>query len=310
MLAADDGPPVEEGHRSGIVALAGRPNVGKSTLMNAMVGERVATVTDVPGTTRHVVRGILTRPDVQLVFVDTPGVLKPRTLLNARLNDLVSDVVAGVDVICLVVDAAGGVGRGDAFLFEELSELGVPIVAVVNKQDRVDDGRLLRELATVDQLGDLADIIPTSAVTGMNVERLVEVLRDHVPEGPRLFPASMTSDQDERSFIAEVIREKFIVRVFEEVPHSIAVVVDEIEEVPPDDGEGDPMLTIYASIHVERDSQKGIVIGKRGAVIREGNTAARKDLEDHYGRKVFLDVKVKVSKEWQTDPKRLDRLGF
>ncbi len=310
LAGGDEGPPMEEGHRSGIVALAGRPNVGKSTLLNAMVGERVAIVTDVPGTTRHVIRGILTRPDRQLVFVDTPGVLKPRTLLNRRLNNLVSDVVSGVDVICLVLDAAGGIGKGDRYLANELLGSAVPVIATVNKQDLVDDNELLATLADADQLGDLAEIVPTSAVSGMNIQHLIDVLGSYVPEGPRLFPAGMTSDQDDETFIAEVIREKFITRVFEEVPHSIAVMVDEVEDVPPEDGEGDAMVAIDASIYVERDSQKGIVIGRGGAVLREANTQARKDLEDHFGRKVYLDVRVKVAKEWQTDAKRLDRLGF
>lgn len=310
LAGGDEGPPVADDHRSGIVALAGRPNVGKSTLLNAMVGERVAIVTEVPGTTRHAIRGILTRPDAQLVFVDTPGVLKPRTLLNRRLNNLVSDVVSGVDVICLVLDAAGGIGRGDRYLANELLGSGVPVIATVNKQDMVDDDQLIAALAAADQLGDMAEIVPTSAADGMNVQHLIDVLKDYVPEGPRLFPAGMTSDQDDERLVAEVIREKFITRVFDEVPHSIAVVVDEMEDVPPDDGRGEPLLAVDASIYVERDSQKGIVIGKGGAVLREANTQARKDLEEHFGRKVYLDVRVKVAKEWQTDAKRLDRLGF
>ncbi|MGH3443578.1 MAG: GTPase Era [Nitriliruptorales bacterium] len=297
-------------HRSGFVCLAGRPNVGKSTLLNAMVGSKVAIVTEVPGTTRNAIRGVVTRDDLQLVFVDTPGVTKPRTLLNRRLNELVAQTWSTVDVVCLLVDAAAGVGRGDAYIAEELREVGSPVICVVNKEDRASKDDVLVAINELTELGDWAEIVPTSAVTGFNVEHLVEVLAGYVPEGPRYFPRGVVTDQPERQLIAELIRERFITRVFEEVPHSIAVVIDEIE-VEEADEEGLPPLTrIDASIFVERESQKGIVIGRGGRVLKEANTQARHELEGLLGTKVFLDVRVKVAKEWQSDPRRLERFGY
>ncbi len=301
LAAAEEQAP--EDHRSGIVCLAGRPNVGKSTLLNAMVGAKVAIVTPVPGTTRNVIRGVVTREDLQLVFIDTPGVMKPHTLLNRRLNDLVQQTWRTVDAICFVVDAAAGIGRGDAFIAEQLAEAGSPVLCVVNKEDRVKKDELLPVLAHAAELGHWSEIVPTSAVTGFNVEHLVDVLAAYVPEGPRLFPTGMLTDQPERQLIAEILREKYLTRVFEEVPHSIAVVVDELEE-----REG--LLEVYASIFVERESQKGIVIGRGGQVLRAANQAAREELEALFGTKVFLDVRVKVARDWQRDPRRLARFGY
>jgi GTPase len=306
-LLADLGEPTPEGHRSGIVCLAGRPNVGKSTLLNTMVGEKVAIVTAVPGTTRNAIRGVLSRDDLQLVFIDTPGLAKPKTLLNRRLNELVRDTWRAVDLVCLMVDAEAGIGRGDRYLAEQLESSGAPVVCVVNKIDRIGRDALLETLTDAEGLGDLDEIVPVSAATGENVDRLVDVLAAHMPEGPRLFPRGMLSDQPERQLVAEVIREKYLTRVFDEVPHSIAVVVDEIEE---EGEEGGTLVRIYASVYVERDSQKGIVIGKGGQVMRDANTRAREEIEALLGARVFLDVHVKVAKEWQTDPKRLRRFGY
>lgn len=300
LLAPDDLP---EGHRSGFVCLAGRPNVGKSTLLNRMVGSKVAIVTEVPGTTRNVIRGVVTRGSHQLVFVDTPGLTKPRTLLNRRLNEVVRRTWSSVDVVCFVVDAAAGIGRGDAFIAEELASARVPTVCVVNKEDEVRGEPLIPVLSAAAELADFAEIVPTSAVDGTNVEHLVDVLASYLPEGPRLFPAGVLTDQPERQIVAEVIREKFIARVFEELPHSIAVVVDEVEE-------RDGLVAIYASIYVERQSQKAIVIGRGGSLLREANTPAREELEALLGAKVFLDVHVKVAPNWQRDPRRLERFGY
>lgn len=309
ILASDD-EEVAEDHRSGIVCLAGRPNVGKSTLLNAMVGSKVAIVTPVPGTTRNAIRGVVSRPDVQLVFIDTPGMAKPRTLLGRRMNDLVKRTWSGVDVVCFLVDADAGIGRGDAFIAEQLAEVGSPVVLVVNKEDRVSRDGLLPILARADELGDWAEIVPTSAVTGFNVEHLADVLAGYVPEGPPLFPRNMVTDQPERQLIAEILREKFITRVFEEVPHSIAVVVEEVEEEAPRHDSGPGLIRIFASVYVERDSQKAIVIGRGGAVLKKANTQARQELETLLGARVFLDVRVKVAKEWQRDPRRLERFGY
>jgi GTPase len=310
-MLAGLGDPTPEGHRSGLVALCGRPNVGKSTLLNRLVGEKVAIVTDTPGTTRNAIRGVLTREDAQLVFLDTPGLAKPRTLLTKRLNDLVRDTWAGVDLIVLIVDVADGIGTGDAFLARELATVATPIVAVANKIDRLPDkGRLLPVL---DQLAGLlgegrtfADIVPIAAATGDNVDHLADVLVAHLAEGPRLLSADQVSDQPEVQLAAEIVREQLIVRTRDELPHSIAVTVDEIR---PAEGRED-LLEIDAVIHVERDSQKGIVIGKGGATLKAAATAARQELEVLFGAKVFLSTHVKVAKEWQRDPKQLGRLGY
>lgn len=305
-----------EGHRSGFACFVGRPNVGKSTLLNSIVGDKVSIVTPVPGTTRNVVRGIVTREDFQLVFVDTPGVIKPRTLLNRRLNEAVADAWEGVDVVCLVVDAAAGVGPGDGYLAERLHAVDTPVVCVVNKEDRVSADALIPVLVDAEALGEFTDVVPTSATTGMNVDRLVEVLVGHLPEGPRLFPEAMVTDQPEGQLVGEIIREKFVTRVFEEVPHSIAVVVDDIEQVQEpdapstDDAAGGGLVEVYATIFVERDSQKGIVIGRGGRRLKDANTEARIELEQRFGTKVFLDVRVKVAPGWQEDPKHLERFGY
>lgn len=309
LAGLDD--PVPEGHRSGLIALVGRPNTGKSTLLNHLVGTKVAIVTPVPGTTRNAIRGVLTRDDAQLVFLDTPGLAKPRTLLTRRLNELVRDTWAGVDLLCFVTDVAAGIGEGDAFLARELAGTSTPVVAVANKTDRVrPKERMLPELVRLEELGaplgGFADIVPVSAATGDNVERLVEVLTSHLPEGPRLFAAGQVSDQPERQLAAEIVREKLIGVVTEELPHSIAVTVDEVAPDP----EREDLLRVDAVIHVERESQKPIVIGRGGAHLKDAATAARRELEVLFGAKVFLSTHVRVAKEWQRDPKQLGRLGY
>ncbi len=303
--------PVPEGHRAGLIALSGRPNVGKSTLLNRIVGEKVAIVTDVPGTTRNTIRGVLTRPDAQLVFLDTPGLAKPRTLLARRLNDLVRDTWASVDLIVFIVDVAAGVGRGDTFLAGELAGVDTPVVAVANKADLVGDRtRMLPELDRLSRLlgegRSFADIVPVSAETGDNVDRLVDVLVGHLPESPRLLPPDQVSDQPERQLAAEILREQLIARTFDELPHSIAVTVDEVR---PDEDRED-LVHVDAVIHVERDSQKGIVIGRKGETLKAAASDARREMEALLGAKVFLRTHVRVAKEWQRDPKQLGRLGY
>ncbi len=309
LAGVDD--PLPAGHRSGLIAFVGRPNTGKSTLLNHLVGAKVAIVTPVPGTTRNAIRGVLTRESAQLVFLDTPGLAKPRTLLTRRLNDLVRDTWAGVDLLCFVTDVAGGVGEGDAFLARELAGASTPVVAVANKTDRVrPKERMLPELARLEELGaamgGFADIVPVSAMTGDNIERLVEVLTSHLPEGPRLFAAGQVSDQPERQLAAEIVREKLIGVVTEEVPHSIAVTVDEVAPDP----DREDLLRVDAVIHVERASQKPIVIGRGGAHLKAAATAARQELEVLFGARVYLSTHVRVAKEWQRDAKQLGRLGY
>jgi len=309
LAGADE--PLPEGHRSGLLALVGRPNVGKSTLLNRMVGEKVAIVTPVPGTTRNTIRGVVTRADAQLVFLDTPGLAKPHTLLTRRLNELVRDTWSGVDAICFLVDVADGIGKGDEFLAAELAGVRTPIVAVANKVDLVRDRHaLLPRLQRLEGLlghgRTFADIVPVSAETGDNVDRLLDVLASHLKEGPRLFGSGQVSDQPEAQLAAEILREKLIADLKYELPHSVAVTVDEIRPSE----ERDDLLEVDAVIHVERDSQKGIVIGKRGANLKAAATAARQELEVLLGAKVFLTTHVKVAKEWQRDPKQLGRLGY
>lgn len=296
-----------DGHRSGLVGLVGRPNVGKSSLLNQMVGSKVAIVTDVPGTTRSVIRGVVTDDDRQLVFVDLPGLAKPRTLLTKRLNDLVRDAMTGVDVVCLVVDVDAGVGEGDRFLADLVSRVDVPVVVAANKEDLARrKPRMLAQLEKAAALVPDADVVPTSALDGAGVDRLLDVLTGHLREGPRMFPDGTVSDQPDRVLAAEVLREKLLDATHHEVPHSVAVQVDEI--TPSEDR--DDMVEIHAQIFVERDSQKGIVIGKGGATIKRASTAARQELESMFDCKVFLTTQVKVAKEWQRNPKQMRRVGY
>ncbi|MGH2631757.1 MAG: GTPase Era [Actinomycetota bacterium] len=294
-----------DGHRAGVVAVVGRPNVGKSTLVNTLVGEKVAIVSDKPQTTRRDIRAIWTTDDVQIVFTDTPGFHKPRTALGARLNDLVGDAVAGVDVVVQVVDAAGGVGRGDAFVYEQqVSSAGAgATVCAVNKVDRVRHHEVVPQLAAAGELGPWDEVVPVSALGGMGVDALRDLLVARMPAGPALFPDGEITDQPLDVRIAELVREQALAVTREEVPHSVAVVVEEIER---DDG----LARVHASIVVERDSQKGILIGKGGQTLKAIGSKAREQIESLLGERVFLDIRVKVMKEWQRDPKALDRLGY
>ncbi|HEY8339770.1 MAG TPA: GTPase Era [Egibacteraceae bacterium] len=291
--------------RSGFCAIVGRPNVGKSTLLNAIVGQKVAITTPVPQTTRHAVRGVLHRDDLQIVFVDTPGIHKPRTLLGSRLNEVARGALSGVDCIVFMVDGERGIGRGDAFLAKLLADVDTPVIAVVNKVDRLRKVDQLPRLAAVAELGDWDEIVPVSALTGEGVGVLVDLLAERMPEGPAYFPPGQVTDQTPEQLVAEIVREKAIMLMREEVPHSIAVVVDEITP-----GEREGVLVVSATIYVERESQKGIVIGKGGSVLRQIGSKARPELELVLGAKVFLDLRVKLAKEWQRDPKKLERLGY
>ena len=306
--------------KSGLVALVGRPNVGKSTLLNALLGQKVAIMSEKPQTTRSVIRGVLRRPQGEAVLVDTPGLHKPRTLLGQRLNDLVRGTLAEVDLVCFMVDAAAGVGRGDRFLAAELATVDTPKLAVVNKMDSASRERMVPSLQAVTELGDWAEVVPISALTGDQLDVLTELLFRYLPEGPSVFPEGQVTDQPERHFVAEVIREKAISQVREELPHSIAVVVEEMgppDEVPIGPGQDRPerreprdLLVIRANLFVERSSQKPIVLGRGGSVLRDIGTQARTELELVLGTRIYLDLHVKVAKEWQRDPKQLARLGY
>lgn len=288
---------------SGFVAIVGRPNVGKSTLVNALVGEKIVITSSRPQTTRNVVRGILTVDDTQMVLVDTPGLHKPKTALGTRLNRLVYGTLTDADVVMFVLDATQKVGPGDRRIAERLKESGAKVVLVVNKVDKASHG------AIADRLGEAADwdfdaYVPVSALKSDGLEPLFDEVKRRLPEGPFFFDPETTTDQPEALLISEIIREKFLNRLREELPHSLTVAIDELEH------RENGTLVVSAKLLVERTSQKGIVIGKGGELIRDAGSAARKELESIFGVKVFLDLRVKVEKDWQRSEQMLDRLGF
>ena len=299
--------------RAGFACLVGRPNAGKSSLTNALVGQKVAIISSKPQTTRHTIRGIATSESAQLILVDTPGLHKPRTLLGQRLNDLVRETLLEVDAIGFCLPADQRVGPGDAFIARELTELQLakrrPVVAIATKIDLVDKQRLAEHLIAIDQLGDWAAIIPCSAVRGDQVSEVASVLSSFLPVSPMLYPEGVLTDEPEIVMIAELVREAALEGVRDEMPHSLAVVV---EEILPREGrpEGSPLLDVRVNVFVERSSQKAIIIGKGGSRLREVGTNARKGIEALLGQRIYLDLHVKVAKDWQRDPKQLQRLGF
>jgi GTP-binding protein Era len=290
--------------RSGFVAVVGRPNVGKSTLVNALVGDKVSITSSRPQTTRSAVRGILDLPDAQIVFVDTPGYHKPRTLLGQRLNDVVRRAWAEVDVVLLVVDARAGVGTGDARVAQDLQATQAPVLCAVNKIDAAKRAGTAAALTAAEKLGSFEEFVPTSARTGEGVELLSKLLIERLEEGPMYYPAGTRRDQPPPVFVAELVREKLLKRTSEELPHSIAVVTEEL--IARDDG----LLEIYSRVLVERESQKGMVIGKGGRLLKEAGTEARMEIEVLFGRRVYLDLSVRVERDWQRRSHALDRLGF
>ena len=295
--------------RSGFVCLIGRPNTGKSTLTNALVGTKVAITSTRPQTTRHTIRGIVHRENFQIVLVDTPGLHRPRTLLGKRLNDLVRDTYAEVDVIGLCIPADEAIGPGDRWIVDQVRAVApkTKLIVIVTKIDRVPKDRVATQLVAVSKLaGDSAEIVPVSAVTGEQVDVLIDVLAAALPAGPAYYPDGELTDEPEELLMAELIREAALEGVRDELPHSLAVMID---EVTPREGRDD-LIDVHAILYVERDSQKGIVIGKGGARLREVGTAARGQIEKLLGTKIYLDLRVKVAKNWQSDPKQLGRLGF
>jgi GTP-binding protein Era len=296
--------------RSGFVCFVGRPNTGKSTLTNALVGAKVAITSNRPQTTRHTIRGIVHREDFQIVLVDTPGLHRPRTLLGQRLNDLVKGTYSEVDVIGLCIPADEGIGPGDRWIYDQIRAVAprTTLVVVVTKMDKVPKDRVAGQLMAVQEaFGEHAkEIVPVSATTGEQVELLTQVLVSQLEPGPAFYPDGELTDEPEEVLMAELIREAALEGVRDELPHSLAVVID---EVTPREGRDD-LMDVHAILYVERDSQKGIVIGKGGARLREVGTAARLQIEKLLGTKVYLDLRVKIAKNWQRDPKQLGRLGF
>ncbi|MGE0297931.1 GTPase Era [Pseudonocardia sp.] len=301
-------PTVPEGFRSGFACFVGRPNAGKSTLTNALIGSKVAITSSRPQTTRHAIRGILHREDAQLVVIDTPGLHKPRTLLGSRLNDIVRETWAEVDVIGFCVPADAPVGRGDEFIVGELRAVAArtPVLGIVTKTDLAPPEQVASRLSELAGLMDFADIVPCSAVSGFQVALLADLLVARLPEGPPLYPDGELTDEPEETLVAELVREAALEGVRDELPHSIAVVV---EEMVPREGRAD-LLDVHAQIYVERPSQKGIVIGRGGERLRQVGSDARRQIEKLLGTKVYLDLHVKVAKDWQRDPRQLRKLGF
>ncbi|WP_290060589.1 GTPase Era [Amycolatopsis solani] len=295
-------------HRSGFACFVGRPNAGKSTLTNALVGTKVAITSSKPQTTRHAIRGIVHREDAQLVLIDTPGLHRPRTLLGERLNDIVHATWSEVDVVGLCVPANEKIGPGDKFIAGELQKIAkrTPVIGIVTKTDLVQPQQVAEQLLALQQVMDFAELVPVSAVDGFQVDTLAELLVERLPEGPQLYPGGELTDEPEQTLVAELIREAALEGVRDELPHSIAVTV---EEMLPREGRDD-LIDVHAFLYVERPSQKGIILGHKGERLREVGATARKHIERLLGSKVYLDLHIKVAKDWQRDPRQLRRLGF
>ena len=300
-----------EDYRAGFACFVGRPNTGKSTLTNALVGEKVAITSAKPQTTRHTIRGIVHKDDHQLILIDTPGLHKPRTLLGSRLNDLVASTLGAVDVIGFCLPADEPIGPGDRYIASQLSLLDgrTPIVALVTKVDRVPKDKVAEALMAVGELADFADVVPVSAVEDFQVDTVDSVLAAHLPKSPPLYPDGDLTDEPEEKMIAELVREAALEGVRDELPHSLAV---QVEEMYPREGrsEDNPLWNVHVNLYVERPSQKAIIIGKGGSRLKAIGSESRQGIERLLGTKVYLDLHVKVAKDWQRDPKQLGRLGF
>ncbi|TWP45780.1 GTPase Era [Lentzea tibetensis] len=297
-----------DGYRSGFACFVGRPNAGKSTLTNALVGTKVAITSSKPQTTRHTIRGIVHREDGQLVLVDTPGLHRPRTLLGQRLNDLVRETWSEVDVVGFCVPADQKVGPGDKFIAAELQKIAkkTPVIGIITKTDLVSQQQVVEQLLALQNVMEFADLIPVSAVDGFQVGALGDLLLKKLPEGPALYPDGDLTDEPEQTLVAELIREAALEGVRDELPHSIAVIV---EEMQPREGRDD-LIDIHANVFVERSSQKAIILGHRGERLKQVGITSRKHIEALLGVRVYLDLHIKIAKDWQRDPKQLRRLGF
>ena len=304
-------PDFPEDFRAGFVSIVGRPNVGKSTLTNALVGAKIAITSGRPETTRHNIRGIVHGDNYQLVLVDTPGYHRPRTLLGKRLNDMVREALSEVDVVLFCLPADQRIGPGDQFIARELRGIKRPIIAVATKCDAVPRERVMKHLLSIEKLGEWAAIVPVSSVEGKGIDHLREVLAQTVPLSPPLYPEGDVTDESRDTLIAEFIREAALEGVRDELPHSLAVQVEEIIERPRREGDDrPPMLDIHVNVYVERDSQKAIIIGRKGSRLKQIGTQSRAHIEELLGRRVYLDLHVRTAKDWQSDPKMLGRLGF
>lgn len=295
----------ENTYRSGFAGIVGRPNVGKSTLLNNLMHRKLAIISEKPQTTRNKIRCVWTRDDAQIIFVDTPGFHKPKNALGERLNKAVRETFSEVDIIVLILDGTQTIGRGDLFIAGELAELDTPVIAGLNKRDRLSADQLEAQMAVAEKLGDFRDIIPVSAKTGENVHALIERIVEFLPEGPKYYPEDVFTDQPASFIVAELIREKVLQLTREEIPHSVAVIVEGIEK-----REDKDLVDVEAVIYVERDSQKGIIIGKGGRMLKEIGTRARAEIEPLLGERVFLRLQVAVEKDWAKRPQMVKRLGY
>ncbi|WP_461201075.1 GTPase Era [Anoxybacillus sp. TBDG-1] len=296
---------IREGYKSGFVAIIGRPNVGKSTFLNRVIGQKIAIMSDKPQTTRNKIQGVYTTDDAQIIFIDTPGIHKPKHKLGDFMVKVAQSALQEVDLILFMVNAVEGLGRGDEFIIERLKQVQTPVFLVINKIDQIHPDDLLPLIEQYRSLHSFAEVIPISALQGNNVETLLQQIKNYLPEGPQYYPAHQVTDHPERFIIAEFIREKALHLTREEVPHSIAVVIDSIER-----RENSDTVYVAATIIVERDSQKGIIIGKRGQMLKEIGQRARVDIEALLGSKVFLELWVKVQKDWRNKMAQLRDLGY
>lgn len=294
-----------ESFKSGFIALIGRPNVGKSTLLNEIIGQKIAIMSNKPQTTRNKIQGVYTTDDAQMIFIDTPGIHKPKHKLGDFMIKVATNALGEVDLILLLVDAVEGIGRGDRFIIEKLKAYSTPVFLVINKIDEVHPNDLLSIIDDYKDLYDFAEIIPISALKGNNVNRLLKQIKKTLPDGPKYYPADQVTDHPEKFVISELIREKVLQLTREEVPHSIAVVIDHLEQ-----REDKDIIDVMATIIVERGSQKGIVIGKQGSLLKEIGKRARMDIENLLGSKVFLELWVKVQKDWRNKSHHLRHYGF
>lgn len=291
--------------RSGFVAVIGRPNVGKSTLINQLVRKKLAIVSEKPQTTRHQIRAVINRPGAQLIFVDTPGLHKPKDALGRRLNRTVRNALSEADVILFLVDAAAGIGTGDAFIARELIKVKTPIILALNKVDLLKSAELVKQEDVAARLGKYTERINISALTGNGLENLVDGLTELLPSGPRYYPEGMISDQPEKVVMAEFVREKVLELTREEIPYSVAVEIEEVSARPKKD-----LVDVHGWIYVEHDSQKGIILGERGQMLKEIGKRARADLQNLLGSQIYLDLRVKVKKNWRRDSRLVDQLGY
>jgi GTP-binding protein Era len=291
--------------KSGFISIIGRPNVGKSTFLNRVIGQKIAIMSDKPQTTRNKVQGVLTRNDAQLIFIDTPGIHKPKHKLGDFMMKVAQNTLKEVDLVLFMVNAEEGFGRGEEFIIEKFQSVKTPIFLIINKIDQVHPDALLPIIDSYKEKYPFKEIIPISALEGNNIERLLDLIKSYLPEGPQYYPADQVTDHPERFIISELIREKALHLTREEIPHSLAVVIDKMER-----RENKDVIHVMATIIVERDSQKGIVIGKQGKMLKEIGQRARVDIENLLGSKVFLELWVKVQKDWRNKMSQLRDFGF